>query len=178
MDREREHHHPSYGMVRIIQQQSSRGQYLFGSSVADHHQLFTLRIHHGMAYEDNVGTGELRFMSAGRVPIVEVQMSAAQFVEMITTHGVGAGVPCTISRIDNQSIELPPRPKTDVERAHGAFEERMQAFGKRLDTFVDDGLVPGGTPQVTRDVHSAEWSKRLAEIVLRRQRAAARKGGS
>ena len=129
-----EHRHASYGMVQICRHTSNRGVHLFGSAVADHFQTFSLRVSHGMAYSDDESTGELRFRADGR--IVEVEMSAAQFVELMTTHNVGDGVPCTITRLGGQLVDDPPRPKTDVERAHAAFEKRMGSFGRKLDALV------------------------------------------
>lgn len=136
-----EHRHESFGMIQVSRRSSSRGAYLFGSPVTDHFATFSIQISTGYSYEDAVGTGELRFMDDKQ--IVEVEMSPAQFLEMVTNPNVGAGVPCTITRRQGPdgrlySVKDPPRPRTDVERAHTAFEKRMSAFGKTLDTFIDD----------------------------------------
>lgn len=152
METEKEHRHESYGMVQVTRVTSNRGLFLFGSPVPDHHQIFRLRVAKGYAIEDDHGV--MRYRSSGT--IVAVDLSAAQFVEMITVHGVNDGIPCTIQRLGGAVVADPPRPDTDVERSHAAFEEKMSAFGKKLDSYV---------VEVERAVEGLPKAKR--EAVLR-----------
>lgn len=131
-DTDKEHRHPSYGMVQFNRRSNSNGSYLFGSSVTEHYHTVSLKIAHGLAIEDE--HGEQRYRACG--PIVEVELSAAQFAEAITTMNVGDGVPCTLSRLLGKIVEDPPKPKTDVERSHAAFEEKMGEFGRRVDKLI------------------------------------------
>lgn len=152
MHDEKEHRHESYGMIQVTRVTSSRGLFLFGSPVPDHHQIFRLRVARGYAIEDDHGV--LRYRASGT--IVEVDLSAAQFVEMITVHDVNDGVPCTIQRLGGAIVADPPRPDTDVERSHAAFEQKMQTFGRKLGDY---------TAEVERAVEGLPKNRR--EAVLR-----------
>lgn len=148
LETEREHRHESYGMVQVTRVTSSRGLYLFGSPVPDHHQIFRLRVAKGYAIEDDHGV--MRYRASGT--IVEVDLSAAQFVEMITVHGTNDGIPCTIQRLGGAVVADPPRPDTDVERSHAAFEEKMLAFGHKLDAYAAEvEKTVGGLPKAKRE---------------------------
>lgn len=134
MDGDTKHTHPSYGMVQFNRRSNGRPGYLFGSAVTDHYHTVSLSISTGCAIEDDLG--ERRYRAERR--IVEVELSAAQFAEAITTMNVGDGVPCTIRRLEGQLVDEPPKPKTDVERSHAAFEAKMAELGRRVDKMVAD----------------------------------------
>lgn len=131
---DKRHDHPSYGMVQFNRRSNSRPGYLFGSSVTSHYHTVTLSISTGYALESDLG--EQRFRASGE--IVEVELSAHQFAEVITTMNVGDGVPCTIRRRDGKRVEDPPAPSSDTERAHDAFEAKMAEFGRQVDALYKD----------------------------------------
>lgn len=133
---EREHRHESFGVARVNQNTHSGGQNLFGSPVSDHFQTFSLTIERAVAVEDAEGTGAMSIHGEGPC-LISISMSAAQFLELITSHNRGEGIPCTITRFDRKLVPPPPRPPTDVERAHGAFEGRMRQLADRLDEYIE-----------------------------------------
>lgn len=149
MSDEIKHEHPSFGMVALNRTSSSGGRYLFGSPITDHFHTIRLSISTGYALEGLMG--EQRFRASRQ--IVEVELSAAQFAELITTMNVGDGVPCTILRLQNVGVEEPPRPQSQTERAHVGFEERMRDFGKTLRVLVrevHDATDPTTTKGLTQ----------------------------
>lgn len=82
--------HPSYGCISISQV-SGRGV-LFGSEVT-HQHFISLTISEAQRVVDE----PLEFVTAKR-ELVRVEMTQAQFAEMITSPNRGSGVPCTIGR--------------------------------------------------------------------------------
>jgi hypothetical protein len=121
--------HESYGLVQISRGSSS-GQRLFGSSVI-HQHVFTLRILRGMRQATD--TGE-HFRSDGRVPIVEIAMTPAQFVEMITTQNSGEGVPCTIEHVEGVRMDhTPDDAGSELKVMSDLFKERLAGVVKELD---------------------------------------------
>lgn len=94
--------HESYGLVQI--NRSSGGGRMFGSSV-EHQNVFSLRILRGARLVRSTGED---FRADGRVPIVDVQLTPAQFVEMITTMNSGDGIPCTLNYVEG--VKMDPTP--------------------------------------------------------------------
>jgi hypothetical protein len=130
--------HESYGIVKIDRVGGWRR--LFGSSVR-HQHFFTLEIRR--AQREVGGWGE-NFRSDGRIPIISIAMSAAQFVEMITTQNMGEGVPCTITDIEGVNMEDVPEQQTELSAIREIFEEKivdvvdsMRASLKNLDALLE-----------------------------------------
>jgi len=127
--------HESYGLVQISRGSSS-GQRLFGSSVM-HQHVFTLRVLRGMRVATDHGE---RFSSDGRVPIVEVALTPAQFVEMITTMNSGEGIPCTIENVEGVRMDRTPDDAgSELKVMSDLFKERLAGVVKELNAH-DEGL--------------------------------------
>lgn len=119
--------HPSYGMVQFVRT-GGRGGTFFGSSLKDHHTTFTLRVCRGerehSLKQDNY---------YGREQLMEVELTANQFTELITTMNMGSGVPCTIRRIHGQGrIPDPPDNTLETERIHASFAADMHILAANL----------------------------------------------
>jgi len=113
-----------------ISRGSSSGQRLFGSSVM-HQHVFTLRVLRGMRVATDHGE---RFSSDGRVPIVEVALTPAQFVEMITTMNSGEGIPCTIEHVEGVRMDRTPDDAgSELKVMSDLFKERLAGVVKELD---------------------------------------------
>jgi hypothetical protein len=120
--------HESYGMVQINRTQSS-GSRLFGSSIA-HQHVFRLGVYRGQRRV--VDTGE-SFSQNGRVPIVEIVLTANQFVEMITSHNSGDGNPCTLSSVEGVRMDPPPdNAGSELKLVRQQFEEELAETSKAL----------------------------------------------
>lgn len=130
-EEEREEH-PSYGMVRFSRCQGNPGR-LFGSSLRTHESYVTLSVGSG---ERIHSSGYDRYFGSMRGEFIEVDLSAAQFAELLTTMNVGAGVPCTIRRFNGKKIENPPETQVEVEKIRTAFKRDMKNLASRCKSDV------------------------------------------
>lgn len=129
--------HPSYGTAQFTRVSGTTGR-LFGSAVKRHGTTIRLTIHPA-SYRHDLGRD---WIHGSLDAIVEVEMSASQFAELLTTLNVGSGVPCTIRRRmrDNGRQELiddPPDPEVEVERVRHYFRESMDELAERLAKVTD-----------------------------------------
>jgi len=99
------------------------------------------------------------------VPIVQVELTAAQFAEMITTLNVGSGVPCTI-RIANQ--KLIPNFK-DEASTQELIKEDLRADTAEIEQLM--GKLQAELKQVLAETPNLSGAKkeRLVRIVARIQ---------
>lgn len=109
--------HPSYGAITIGRVTSGTAQPMYGSSIK-HQNTIRLTVHHG----------ESKRMLSGdwhspTNKIVEVEMTQNQWAELVSSVGLGAGVPCTIRWL-NGSVEEPPV-QSKVSQFQDEFQERM-----------------------------------------------------
>lgn len=132
--------HESYGMVGINRSQSS-GTHLFGS-IATHHSFITLTIKKAEVVRHLAQD----WYHASSSPIVEIEMSHSQFAELITSPGVGDGVPCTIRGLNGKLMEDCPPP----ESMESKFSEDLKkttketvAGLKQLSEQLSQALLPG-----------------------------------
>lgn len=114
------HEHPSYGMLSISRSMGTHATRLFGSSLKSHHGTIRLTVHPGYMQHDlnhdwYYGHTETLF---------EIEMSAAQFAEAITSLNSGS-TPCTI-RFNNGWIDDPPDIETEVERVKNNFSKDLK----------------------------------------------------
>lgn len=131
--------HESYGMVSLSRISSSGGHRLFMSALPFHHHSIRLRIHHGYLTRGEI-VGDIAHAGP---QIVEVELSAAQFAELITTMNVGDGVPCTIVR-HGRSMEEPPSIDSEPENILSA--------------------LPGGTSEKVRSKVTTQINEMVREI--------------
>ena len=122
--------HPSYGTVQFNHVSiGGRDEHrLFGSSLRNHMNIVTLTIREGTRY---TRFGEDHVM--GHNEVVKVELSSAQFAELLTTMNSGSGIPCTIKHRGNGSIENPPNDKVEVDRAQDSFKEKMSDFVQEME---------------------------------------------
>lgn len=150
-DDEKEFSHESYGQVGFHRVQGSSGR-LFGSSLPNQGSFITLRIgscvrkHH---------LGRDWYHGSMRGDMIEVDLSAAQFAELITTMNVGTGTPCTIRRFNGKRMEDPPNELLEAEQVRTDFKEKvnqsaekMLAYQKQIDAILDK---PGAVSKKDRE---------------------------
>ncbi len=125
----KEETHPAYGVVGFYRQ-TGGGRKLFGSHTRPSTTV-VLKISKAASYHD---LGQDWNMSKGQ-PIIEITLSPAQFAQLLTTMNVGDGVPCTISRLNNERVpEIPDDTKNETTKIHDSFKESMVKVGERLNT--------------------------------------------
>jgi hypothetical protein len=132
--------HESFGMVGI-NRCSSSGTHLFGS-IAKHHSFITLSVKRASVSRHLAQD----WYHAESRDLIEIEMSHSQFAELITSPGIGDGVPCTIRAFDGKLVEECPAPK-DIT---SAFSEDMKkttketvAGLKQLSQQLSQALLPG-----------------------------------
>jgi hypothetical protein len=128
--------HPAYGQVGISR---VSGQAKLYGSALDHHQSFIrLEIRHSERRHSLH-----RDWHFGKDVIVEVNLSHAQFAEMITTPNVGTGVPCTLSFHSSKPGPgmVPPiaeSMQTEAEKVVEGFREGQVEVVEKLRGRVDE----------------------------------------
>ena len=114
--------HESYGLIGCSRI-SGGTRNLFGSSI-NHSNTISLRIKTATKQRHND-----RDWYFGRKQLIEVEMSQTQFAEMITSIGVGDGVPCTLRYVNNwDRIPDPP----DVNQRL-VFEKEFKNHIKKIE---------------------------------------------
>jgi hypothetical protein len=123
--------HESYGMIQVSRQTSSHPHALFGSSIK-HSSTISLRIN---TAEIGRNLHQDWYYKTGE--IIEVEMSATQFAEFITSMNVGEGIPCTIRYLQRKRMEDPPFVSKRMEFQQ-EFKEDMQELNEQTtDGFAD-----------------------------------------
>lgn len=131
--------HESYVLVSASRRQGQT--HLFGSALESHQSYITLSVRKGKLIRGDSGDHYYGSISGD---IIEVDMSAAQFADMITSMNVGTGVPGTLRRLLNERVEPPPVIPTEAENIRGDFKARLKSFAKvvasassRLDLILE-----------------------------------------
>lgn len=96
--------HPAYGMISASRVQGG-GMVLNGSDFR-HNGFVMIRVRHSQVNRSL--THDWHF---GRDSIVELALSEAQWATFVSSLNMGDGVPCTLERIDGESIPGLPAPK-------------------------------------------------------------------
>ncbi|RLL18242.1 hypothetical protein D9K77_10125 [Klebsiella pneumoniae] len=122
--------HPAFGLVRVGRVSSS-GTNLFDSDI-DHSELIELTFHRAAIERD--GYSYRITKSEDRSALMVVQLSAAQWAAMVSSFGVGEGVPCTLSSIrDGRLVHLP-----EIEKAETMHERFSKDIAARVRKDVAD----------------------------------------
>jgi hypothetical protein len=126
--------HPAFG-VAVVTLGSGSSRSLFQSDVL-HHQSITLRIETAdrkrHLNHDNVHPGKT---------LVEVEMSLAQWGALVSSIGVGSGVPVTIRRTESEQYvpTLPYRPRiqTSLDEVHDSINKLLARARETLSAVED-----------------------------------------
>jgi hypothetical protein len=129
-DDEFEREHPSYGLVHISRITSTGAVRLFGSPLAHHYG--TIRISVGSARWQH-GLHHDRYFGGLTGEHVEIEMSAAQFADMITSLNIGGGTPCTIRRLAGVHIPNPPDHATEAEGSIDKYKAKARTYRKKIE---------------------------------------------
>lgn len=124
-DDEFEREHPSYGILHISRMSGGTSAIrLFGSPLATHYGTIRLTISkgtwsHGLHYDRYFGMNK---------EFIEVEMSAAQFADAITSLNIGSGTPCTIRYVQGERIAEPPDYATEAEHIRDNFKNSLDKY--------------------------------------------------
>ena len=131
-DDEFEREHESYGILHISRLTSSgSGIRLFGSPLATHYGTIRLTISkgkwiHGLHHDRYYGMNK---------DFIEVEMSAAQFADAITSLNLGSGTPCTIRYVQGERMADPPDHATEAEHIRDNFEGSLDKYKEKAHTY-------------------------------------------
>lgn len=120
--------HPSFGMVRLSRR-NSRGTVLFGSSIT-HNEIIAITIAKG-----NVDRDLNREWYHAGDELVEIEMSANQFAEFITTPNTGSGIPCTLRHVGRERMPEPP-----YESKKDMFSREFEIKMKNISSDLTENL--------------------------------------
>jgi len=140
LDKQTVEKHESYGMVGI-NRVSSSGTYLFGS-IMKHRSFITLSVKRASRTRHLASD----WYSAESRDLIEIEMSHTQFGELITSPGVGDGVPCTIRAFDGELVEAAPAPESMDSKFSEDLKETTKetvAQLKQLSQQLGQALLPG-----------------------------------
>jgi hypothetical protein len=127
-DDRKEYKHPSYGMIAFNRSMGGRPTRLFGSPLEEHYGTVRVVIGTGTRiHESNMD----RYHGSLRGEHIEVEMSAAQFAEVLTSMNQGSGIPCTIRYINGKPIEDPPPTQKGSRRRSTATPTRARSTRPR-----------------------------------------------
>lgn len=112
--------HPSFGVVRVVS--VSGGTQLFDSSIP-HHRWIKLEISRA-SRRRNLHTD---YIHADNRALIEIDMSMAQWAQLVSSIGDGSGTPVTINRFDGEMV---PRAADDTSRLAKTAEEVAGAAAK------------------------------------------------
>lgn len=116
--------HESYGMIAASRQKINPPHALFGSSIK-HSSTISIHINTAM-----IGRNLNQDWYHKTGELIEVEISATQFAEFITSMNMGDGVPCTIRHVGGKKMEDPPYKSKRMEFQQ-EFKEDMKDLGDR-----------------------------------------------
>lgn len=128
-DDEKKETHPSYALVSFSRRQGNPGV-LFGSPIENHNSYITLSVCTAEKVYDRVG-GE-RYYGNHRGSLLEIDLSPAQFAELLTTMNVALGVPGTLRYLKGEAIERPKPSKGEVENIRSEFGEEFKKASNKF----------------------------------------------
>lgn len=129
-DGEMREEHESFGMASLSRRQhGGTGTRLFGSQIEHHPTTIVLSINRASRIHSNLAYDHYHHASGKPTDyhIVDIELSAAQFADLITNPNVGSGFPCTIREVGGITMERVP----DEHVSEGA--KIIENFNNELD---------------------------------------------
>lgn len=127
-DDDKEFSHESYGMVGFSRVSGDSGR-MFGSSLPNQSTFIRLRVTRGVRHHR---LGEDRYHGETKT-MLELDLSAAQFAELLTSMNVGSGVPCTLRVVDGRQVEKCPEEKLEAQQVRDDFKEKTAQVARNMD---------------------------------------------
>ncbi len=123
--------HPAFGMLRFSRVSGDPGK-LFGSELSSH--MGSIRME--LTSSDERRSLSTTYYHGSNKPLCEVEMSAAQFAELITSLNMGSGVPVTIRYVADTEGARPYI--EDTETLHQQIKTEIKAKTERISTTARD----------------------------------------
>jgi len=126
--------HPSYGLVGFYRVSHGGKNKLFASRLNNHPTTIIMRVFQAKVDHD---LSRDWIYADRQTPIVELELSPAQFSELLTTMNVGDGVPCTIRYCrDGKTSRIGPVPEehlAEQEKIYNGFKDQLSEFLNSID---------------------------------------------
>lgn len=118
--------HPAFGMVSVSRRHTNKGT-LFASDL-NHHELIVVSVSQGQTAEHE---GSIRHRKEPRAtPLIEFTLSPAQWAAMITSFGMGDGVPCTLNIVrEGKPVRVPDI--LPIESTRERFDRQIEENARR-----------------------------------------------
>lgn len=115
--------HPAFGQIIVSRVSRGGSTSLYGASSTYHPTTIRLQIKRSERCH-NLGRDQF----FGHENVVEVEMTALQFADMLTHMNIGEGVPCTLRHVGMESVPyIPVEDDTEIGRIKDAFEDEISA---------------------------------------------------
>ncbi len=145
-----EERHESFGLVGVSRISCSGRNAMFGSHLQDHPTVFRFtvqrarRLHTDLAYDRFHGDGECE-----QQHLLEFDLTATQFVELMTSLNVGEGIPCTLRYVQGERMEdVPLEHETEAQMIAKRFAEEMGDVAGSVKPLTDKIGALMGAPTV------------------------------
>lgn len=148
--------HPAFGNIQVTR--TSGQQSLHGSDFT-HRYYMTLRISPADVTRNLCND----WHHPGPIPYIEVNLSEAQWATMVSSIGLGAGVPCTVASLGRMLVPNLPVPKARtaqfkdevigrLQRAEDRVEELVRSLADAKITAKDRDRITSSLRQVRQDI--------------------------
>lgn len=115
--------HESYVLVQFNRVGGGRDK-LFGSQLKVHNNVISLKVSKAQEITDEYG--DVHYYAKANSKLIEVELSSAQFAELITTMNIGSGIPGTMTAFNGKSVEPPPKnAEMPIEKVRNSFQSTM-----------------------------------------------------
>ncbi|KOT57092.1 MULTISPECIES: hypothetical protein [Streptomyces] len=154
--------HPAFG-VAVVRRRSGGGRSLFQSDLL-HNETISLSVHEATRRRDLSHD----WVHPGR-ELVEIEMSLAQWGSLVSSTGLGSGVPVTIRRTEHDAFvpQIPHRPRTTE-----SLREVREVTGRMY------AEVRAATAALHEAIHEKKGVKATKEALNALERAVAGAGSN
>lgn len=132
--------HESFGMARISRHGAGGNGHFFGSQL-QHSSSISLTIARASIRRDLSS----EWYHQGD-DLIEIEMTASQFTEILTTPNMGSGVPVSLRQVMGRSMPDVPPPPTMSELVSHDVQESLNEMERRLDKLTE--LLKAAAPKL------------------------------
>jgi len=151
--------HESYGMLGFSRTSVNPPIALFGSSIK-HGNIICM-----IVKEAKISRNYQKNWIHGGKNLIEIEMSASQFAEAISSMNIGDGIPVTVKYVKGDEQKREPPPEKDFKKtAQGELKSEMKEIGERIEELSKDAkeiLERKGT-----QIKAGEKEKLLRDIMF------------
>lgn len=124
--------HEAQGLAVFNRRSSNGKRRFFGSALTNHYNTVGFTVsrasrHHHLA----------RDWFHPKEELIEIEFTAAQFAELLTTMNCGVGVPCTIQHVGGRQMAPMPEEPIEAEQVRLGFKDDMARIAKKMGALRD-----------------------------------------